>query len=161
MSSQIQYVLDTTILEDYFFAINPNSKNWLRNIVNSGDGEIIITPVILIELIRRLYYIRHRDAKKVRHSIKILTHVLKQITIPTISVNDVKDISRKISSLPLIPDCHVGELSLLPFIDQPNSIVVSSDNGVLTTYKNTIRIDPRHNPPHVIQKGNEFSATEK
>lgn len=156
MSNQIQYLLDTTILEDYFFAINPNSKNWLRNIINSGDGEIIITPVILIELIRRLYYIRHRDAKKVRHSIKILTNAIKQIDIPNISKNEVKDISRKINPLPLTPDCHVGELSLLPFIDQPNSIIVSSDNGVLTVYQNAIRIDPRHNPPHVIQKGDKF-----
>ncbi len=153
MSSNIQYILDTTVLEDYFFAVNPNSKNWLRNIVSTNDGEIIITPVILIELIRRLYYIRQKDYKKVKLSIKILTQVLRQITFPQVTKNDAKEITRKIGNLPLKPECHVGELSLLPYADRPEAIIVTSDNGVLDAYINSVRLDPRHAPPRTLNRG--------
>lgn len=153
MSSQIHYLLDTTILEDYFFAVNPNSKNWLRNIINSNDGEIILTPVILIELIRRLYYIRHRDAKKVRYSIKLLTHAIKQISYKNMGKNEAKDISRKIEQLPLDIPCHVGELSLLPYIGEQNTVVVSNDEGVIKAFVQAIRIDPRTDPPRTFNVG--------
>lgn len=153
MSSQIRYLLDTTILEDYFFAVNPNSKNWLRNVIANNDGEIILTPVILIELIRRLYYIRQKDAKKVRYSIKILTNAIKQITYTNMSKNEAKDISRKIEHLPVDVPCHVGELSLLPYIQEQNTVVVSSDQNVLKAYVQTTRIDPRTSPPTTLNAG--------
>ncbi len=52
--------------------------------------------------------------------------------------------------------CHAGELSLLPILKVPEVVFISSDSSALRAFQITARIDPRFDPPHFYNMGDEF-----
>lgn len=135
MSLSPLYVTDTTVWEDYFVNKNSNVREWLKNTISSNEGMFIVTPVVVIELVMRLYYARKISSKGVNLAIKHLTNVLRRVSIPSIDKQIVKEITNKIGLLPLIPECQVGELSFLNLLNQPEVIIVTSDGGFFITIK--------------------------
>lgn len=152
LSSQKIYVTDTTFWVDYFVSKVPNVRTWGNTMMRSGS-QIIITPVILTEFIGRLYFIHHKTPKQIREAIHHLTNIFQNVSFPNFSEQDVKEIVKDMEKLPITPRCHVGELSFLNLIKNPNVITVSSDGGVLQSYVNTERLDPRTDPPTILQIG--------
>lgn len=148
MRSSSKYVVGTTFLMDCFVNEDPNVQRWYHDI-SSSNTDIIITSVVLLEFIKNLYYREGYSRKKIRKAIKLLTRMFKSVKIVNLDERTVKDISKKLHSLPKTPELHAGELSFLDLLSDPAMTVVSSDGGVLRSYVNVDRTDPRKNPPEL------------
>lgn len=152
------YVTDTTFWEDYFVSENKNVIKWAKQIISSYDSQIIVTPVVLTEFIRRLYYVHKKDPKKIRLAMKYMTHLFQNMIFPNISIQSVREIVKDLLNLPLEYPCHVGELSFLNIVSVPNTVTVSSDGGVLSAYLFTERLDPRQDPPTHLRSGETYTS---
>ncbi len=110
----------------------------------------------MIEIIRRLYYLKKKDAKTIRNIVRALTRTFRDIRVTSLDGGDVHVMIEKLRKLPSTIDCHIGELSLHPELDEPQVILVSSDTNVLKAYEFVDRLDPREFLPKVIPAGQMF-----
>lgn len=157
MSSSPQYITDTTFWIDYFVGQDPNVKVWLENVLKTNEGDFIITPVVLLEFIRRLYYVSGFTSSQISKAIKLMTNIFRNIHFTILHKQVIKEIAKEMYKLPTTPRLDVGEISFLNLLNKPEVVVVSSDRDVLNAYTIVTRIDPRTKPPTVLHPGQTLS----
>jgi len=157
MSSIPQYVTDTTIWIDYFVDQDPNVKNWIRSVLSTNEGVFIISPVVLLEFAKRLYYVSGYSSSKIKLAIRLMTNIFRDVCFTNLDKHIVKEITRQMYQLPTNPRLDVGEISFLNLLNKPEVVVVSSDNDVLNALTFVTRIDPRKQPPTVLHPGDSLT----
>jgi len=146
MSLYQEYITDTTLWEDYFINNNSNVQDWVKEILGKSEGRFLVSPVVLLEFIRRLYYYHNYSPKKIGLAMKLMTNIFRDISFPAIHKQTIKEIAFHLGKLPREPRLDIGEISFLNLLNRPEIIVVSSDNDVLDVYTFVNRIDPREKP---------------
>jgi hypothetical protein len=157
------YLIDTTLLIDYFDLnshLDSDQKSniciWVNDTLRRQWTDVVITPVVLCEIIRRMYYFGKKDWKTIRDIIRTMKKSFTNVKILSIDYDKIQTIIKNMAHLPQNNPCDIGEVSLLSEIAELGVIVVSSDNKVLEAYQFVNRIDPRFAPPHIIPLGQEF-----
>ena len=64
---------------------------------------------------------------------------------------------KNMNILPIVPQIHIGEFSMVNNSILPNSVIVTADKDALWVYKNNVRIDPEHDPVEIYPAGNILS----
>ena len=58
----------------------------------------------------------------------------------------IKKITQALYRLAKGVEIHVGEMSMLEFVGEPDVVIVSSDDNVLKAYVTALRLNPRISP---------------
>ncbi len=150
-----RYVLDTTVLEDYYIKKKPEVQKWLNTLFAQRDDKIVILYTIFLEFIRRNFYRKYQQK-----NLKDLVKILKRSPIIEISHDDMDSINKilkNLDSFPKTPQIHFGEFSLIRERDIPETVIVSSDKGALICFQSNVRLNPKVSPAIFYPKDSKFS----
>ena len=156
------FVTDTTFWIDYYGLESldePSRKNvatWFETTLNNGEARIVLTTVILCEIIRRLFYIKKMDVKKIKTITRSLRKSFSNVIVADFTNGSLHDIVELLDRLPSNIQCDIGEMSLLSELKLADSVLVSSDKNALYSYKFVGRLNPRIFPHIVTPAGNEI-----
>lgn len=126
-----------------------NTEEWLDETLANPSAKIVVSPTVLCEFIRHLYFERKYSQKNVRITLRTL---VKSYNIEIDSQDEASlfDIVNLLKQVNQDANIDVGELSLVAFIDIQDATFVSSDIGALAGFNFMSRVDPRKKPFIVI-----------
>ncbi len=142
-----RYFTDATVWIDYFSNASNNEElsrvvDWVESVVEA-EGLIFVTPEILLELVCHFFYAIRTPPKKVRDIIRTVTRQIRNLEITTSHIETVKEVVRNLSRLTATMKCDIGEMSILPFLFQPDTVFVSSDENAIKSFSFAPSINPR------------------
>lgn len=149
-----RYIIDTTVLEDYYIKKLANVQSWLDPIFAQNEDKIIILPIVLMEFIKRSHY-RKNQEKTIRNMINGLKKI-NSVEVAEHTVLTIGKLIKNLKNFPTKPIIQIGEFSFLQESHDPNLTVVSSDKGALVSFKLNYRVNPQHNPPKEYRIGQDF-----
>ena len=142
--NQYNFILDTTVLEDYFSLKRSDVKKWFDGIFSLDQDNVIILHSIFLEFIRRSHY--HKDDKNNLRDAYRLFRANPKISFISLDELFMKQTMKNMKNIPLTPKIHFGEFSMVNHALLPLSIIVTSDKDALRVYKKNMRIDPENDP---------------
>ena len=149
--SEEDLVIDTTVLEDYFSLKRDDVKKWFHEVFTKNQDNVIILHSIFLEFIRRSHY--HKDDKNNLRDAYRLFRANPRIIFVSLDESFLKQIIKNMKILPIIPQIHFGEFSMVNNSIMTNTVIVTSDKNALKVYKNNVRINPENDPVDVYPIG--------
>jgi hypothetical protein len=155
------YFFDSTVLIDYFANEETDSelerlRIWVEDVIADPSTIIHTNTVAMLEFAKFLFY-QKVTLKKIKNRVRYIS-IQYNISVSDYESADLWESIDKFSRIKndSTLECHAGELSLLPFTKDHNSVYVSSDKSALRSFMLTDRVNPRKSP-FVTTKGNEYA----
>lgn len=109
-----------------------------------------------MEFVSVLYFEKKHEAKKLRHEMMTLQRSFYAFTVVDQSLFEAEGVCVAFNKVSPEHICHVGEVSLLPYLSEPATVFVSSDMEALKAFKLAERLNPSYSPPATAKPGEDI-----